>query len=139
MYSQSEMQCNQCKLYFHWGLYIHGILNVQCKYVETMTEWKSVVFFVEILFAVYPSSPEKKNMTKKWWCFGLLVGPFKVAATPPIALFSVGIVVYILVMIYYYPVSCLMIWSVFFYIHKKKSGSSLRNREERENFKFLSD
>ena len=44
---------------------------------------KNVVFFVEILFAVHPSSPEKKRtMTKKWWCFGLLVGPFKVAATP---------------------------------------------------------
>ena len=91
------------------------------------TKWKNVVFFVEILFAVHPSSPEKKNYDEKMMVFWTFSRSFQSCSNSPIALlFSVGIVVYILVMIYYYPVSCLMIWSVFLY--KKNSRRSFRNR-----------
>ena len=69
---------------------------------------------------------KKKNYDEKMMVFWTFSRSFQSCSNSPIALlFSVGIVVYILVMIYYYPVSCLMIWSVFI---KKKSRRSLRNR-----------
>ena len=77
---------------------------------------------------------KKKNYDEKMMVFWTFSRSFQSCSNSPIALlFSVGIVVYILVMIYYYPVSCLMIWSVFYI---KKSRRSLRNRGERENSKL---
>ena len=101
------------------------------------TKWKNVVFFVEILFAVHPSSPEKKNYDEKMMVFWTFSRSFQSCSNSPIALlFSVGIVVYILVMIYYCPVSCLMIWSDFYIKQNLKDHWEIEKKEKIQNSNY---
>ena len=154
IYSQSavEVQLIQCKVYsvncnsaavMVYCLFgrIRSELDWMSKVQRKYYTWnfgqkrKKVLYFLwKYYLQCTLALQKKKNYDEKMMVFWTFSRSFQSCSNSPIALlFSVGIVVYILVMIYYYPVSCLMIWSVFYI---KKSRRSLRNRGERENSKL---
>ena len=116
MYSQSavEMEWNQDKLYFHCELYIQLILNVQCKYTGTMTEWKVLYFLWKYYLQCTLALQKKKNYDEKMMVFWTFSRSFQSCSNSPIALlFSDGIVV----CIYYYSVFYLT-WFELFHIKR---------------------